>query len=85
MNTHHDTPMTVIDATLQDSIRALGLELTDSQNPLRIAVGLVLRNHPDSVLEHFKSVLACVGAFSPERGEEILRDLASATRRTTGA
>ncbi|NML24583.1 hypothetical protein [Zoogloea dura] len=85
MNTRHDTPMTVIDATLQDSIRALGLELTASQNPLRIAVGLVLRCHPEAVLEHIKSDLACVRAFSPERGEEILRDLASATRRTTGA
>lgn len=85
MSTHSDTPMTIIDATLQDSIRALGLELSASQNPLRMAVGLALRCHPESVLEHIKSDLACVRAFSPERIEEILRDLANTTRRNTGA
>lgn len=66
-------------AAIEDGIRTLGIELKSSGSPLRQAVGLVLRHHPDVILDLIRQDLATVGALTPERVAEIIADLAACT------
>jgi hypothetical protein len=68
-------------AAIEDGIRIrlLGVELKSSGSPLRQAVGLVLRHHPDVILDLIRQDLGTVGALTPERVAEIIADLAACT------
>lgn len=66
-------------AAIEDGLRALGIWLKTSGSPLRQAVGLVLRHHPDVILDLIRQDLATVGALTPERVAEIIVDLAACT------
>ena len=66
-------------AAIEDGIRTLGIELTSSGSPLRQAVGLVLRHHPDVILDLIRRDLSAVRTFTPERVAEIIADLAACT------
>lgn len=66
-------------AAIQDSVRIVGIELTSSGSPLRQAVGLVLRHHPDVILDLIRRDLSAVRTFTPERVAEIIADLAACT------
>lgn len=66
-------------AAIEDCICTLGIELKSSGSPLRQAVGLVLRHHPDVILDLIRQDLGTVGALTPERVAEIIADLAACT------
>ena len=55
----------VIQAALKDGIQAIGVEFQASCNPLRVALGVILTNHPDAVFELMNTGIGKV--FSTER------------------
>lgn len=69
----------VIQAALKDGIQAIGVEFQASCNPLRVALGVILTNHPDAVFELMNTSMGKV--FSPERANEVLRNIAEGVKR----
>ena len=69
----------VIQAALKDGIQAIGIEFQASANPLRAALGVILTNHPDAVFELMNTSMGKV--FSPERANEVLRNIAEGVKR----
>jgi len=66
-------------AAIKDSIQAIGVEFQASANPLRAALGVILTNHPDAVFELMNTSMGKV--FSPERANEVLRNIAEGVKR----
>ena len=69
----------VIQAALKDGIQAIGVEFQASCNPLRVALGVILTNHPDAVFDLLNTSMGKV--FSPERTAEVLRNIAEGVKR----
>lgn len=69
----------VIQAALKDGIQAIGVEFKASCNPLRVALGVILTNHPEAVFELLNTSMGKV--FSPERASEVLRNIAEGVKR----
>jgi len=65
-------------AALEDGIQAIGVEFKASCNPLRVALGVILANHHAAVFDLLASSMG--KAFSPERADEVLRNLAEGVR-----
>ena len=66
-------------AAIKDGIQAIGIEFQASANPLRAALGVILTNHPDAVFELMNTSMGKV--FSPERANEVLRNIAEGVKR----
>lgn len=79
------TPLSpeAIRAALEDGIQAIGVEFKASCNPLRLALGVILANHPGAVLELMNTSIGKV--FSPERASEVLRNIAEGVKRSDEA
>ena len=70
-------------AALEDGIQAIGVEFKASCNPLRVALGVILANHHAAVFDLLASSMG--KAFSPERADEVLRNLAEGVRHSNPA
>ncbi len=68
-----------IRAALEDGIQAIGVEFKASCNPLRVALGVILAHHHAAVFDLLDTSVNKV--FSPERANEVLRNIAEGIRQ----
>lgn len=78
MSDHTQPSPEAIRAALEGGIQAIGVEFKASCNPLRVALGVILANHHAAVFDLLASSMG--KAFSPERADEVLRNLAEGVR-----
>lgn len=59
MTTEHRIGDNATRRALEDGVRVIGVEFIASRQPLRIAVGIALRDHPEIVVDKLISILRC--------------------------